>query len=78
MAKKPKPRPATDQEILDWLIREEMVVKVGDSYRMTIRGLKFTASKPPYVVTKYIPGTASSITPEQGLSHEQRNLHRRP
>lgn len=56
-SKKPRNvREATPEEVLGWLLSQGFVVKVGDEYRMTIKGLKFTASKPPGEVTRYIPG----------------------
>ena len=49
-------REAKPEEVLAWLLTNGYLVKQGDEYRMTLAGLRFTASKPPGVVTRYIPG----------------------
>lgn len=55
--KKPRDiRVAKTEEILAWLLEQGFVVKQGDKYGMTLAGLRFTASKPPGEVEKYIPG----------------------
>lgn len=57
--KKPRERKATDAEILQWMMDNGIVEKLGDKYHVTFpKGLHFVASKPPGTVTKYIPGAS--------------------
>lgn len=60
--KKPRDvREATPEEVLAWLLERGFVVKQGDKYGMTLAGLRFTASKPPGEVEKFIPGAAPRV-----------------
>ena len=55
-------RPATNEEILKFLIGSGMVVvDRHGKYRMTLAGLRYAAERPPHVVTDYIPSSGKAL-----------------